>query len=147
MRSLGLDIGGRRIGVAVSDPLGISVSPLEVLRDYDPEAIRGYLEEKASEGVGVVVVGLPLTLRGKEGEQARKTRAFVDAVGDLEGIQVVLWDERLSTVEAEKRLREAGQSLRGRKVDAEAAAIILQSYLEYSSRGNTAEDQKEPEDG
>jgi len=146
MRNLGLDIGGRRIGVAVSDPLGISAYPLEVLRDYDPDAMRSYLEEKASEGVSVVVVGLPLTPSGKEGEQARKTRAFVRSIGDLEGMRVVLWDERLSTVEAEKRLREAGQHLKGRKVDAEAAAIILQSYLEYSRHEDTVEERRDPED-
>jgi putative Holliday junction resolvase len=139
MRSLGLDIGGRRIGVAVSDPLGISVSPLEVLRDAGPSELRDYVEEKVNEGVSVVVVGLPLTLRGREGEQVRRTREFVQALEDLEGVQVVLWDERLSTVEAEKRLREAGHSLKGRKVDAEAAAIILQSYLDYSSRGKEKE--------
>jgi len=132
MRSLGLDIGGRRIGVAVSDPLGISATPLEVLQDIDPHGLRSYVEEKISQGVGVVVVGLPLTLRGHEGEQARKTREFVEAIEDVEGIRVVLWDERLSTVEAKRRLREAGRPLRGRKVDAEAAAVILQAYLEYS---------------
>lgn len=133
--------------MAVSDPLGISASPLEVLLDYDPEAMRDYLEEKAMEGVDVVVVGLPLTPRGREGEQARKTRAFLEALGELEGMQIVLWDERLSTVEAEKRLREAGRSLRGRKVDAEAAAIVLQSYLEYSSRGKTMKERSDHEDG
>ncbi|MEW6553185.1 MAG: Holliday junction resolvase RuvX [Actinomycetota bacterium] len=147
MRSLGLDIGGRRIGVAISDPLGISASPLEVLRDHDPAAMRDYLARKAGEGVDVVVVGLPLTPRGREGEQARQTRAFVKAVGDLEGLRVVLWDERLSTVEAERRLREAGRALKGRKVDAEAAAIILQSYLEYRRRGGAADERREREDG
>jgi putative pre-16S rRNA nuclease len=147
MRSLGLDIGGRRIGVAVSDSLGISASPLEVLQDFDPEAMRSYLQEKACEGVSVVVVGLPLTSRGNEGEQARRTRDFVNALGDLGGLRVVMWDERLSTVEAEKRLREAGKSLKGRKVDAEAAAIILQSYLEYCRSGDNAEERRDPEDG
>lgn len=143
MRSLGLDIGGRRIGVAVSDPLGISASPLEVLCDVGPSALRDYLESKADEGVGVVVVGLPLTLRGREGEQARRTREFVRAIEGIQGMRVVLWDERLSTVEARKRLREAGRSLRGRRVDAEAAAIILQSYLEYGGGESGGEQRKE----
>lgn len=134
MRSLCLDIGGRRIGVAVSDTLGISAFPLEVLRDFGPSELRGYVEGKASEGVCVIVVGMPLTPSGREGEQARMTMEFVHAIEDVEGVRVVLWDERLSTVEAKKRLREAGHSLRGRKVDAEAAAIVLQSYLEYGDR-------------
>ncbi|MDD3719149.1 MAG: Holliday junction resolvase RuvX [Actinomycetota bacterium] len=143
MRSLGLDIGGRRIGVAVSDPLGISAAPLEVLRDVGPSALREYLERKASEGVEVVVVGLPLTPRGREGEQALRTREFVQAIEDMKNVRVVLWDERFSTLEARKRLREAGHSLRGRKVDAEAAAIILQSYLECGKCMNGNEKRKE----
>ncbi len=135
MRSLGLDIGSRRIGVALSDPLGLNATPLEVLRDIDPPALRDYLEKKAGEGIGVVVVGLPLTFSGREGEQARATREFMQAVGEVKGLRVVMLDERLSTVEAEKRLREAGRFLRRRKVDAEAAAVILQSYLDYGERG------------
>jgi putative holliday junction resolvase len=143
MRSLGLDIGNRRIGVAISDPLGVNAFPLEVLRDFGPSDLRCYVKEKASQGVLVVVVGLPLTLSGREGEQARITREFAEAIQELKGIRVVLWDERLSTVEAKKRLREAGQSLRKRKVDAEAAAIVLQSYLEYGDRGESAEERIE----
>ncbi len=130
MRSIGLDIGGRRIGVSISDPLGISASPLEVLHDLDPEGLRGYVEKKAEdEGVKTVVVGLPLTLSGREGEQARLTRRYADELEGIKGVRVVLWDERLSTVEARRRLREAGSSVRGR-ADAEAAAVILQSFLD-----------------
>jgi putative Holliday junction resolvase len=147
MRSLGLDIGGRRIGVAMSDPLGISAFPLEVMHDCDPGTMRGYLVRKAREGVGVVVVGLPLTPRGREGEQARRTRAFVQAMGDLGEMRLVLWDERLSTVEAVRRLREAGRNSKARKVDAEAAAIILQSYLDYTRLGEDAAERKDREDG
>jgi putative Holliday junction resolvase len=139
MRSLGLDIGGRRIGVAISDPLGITAAPLEVLQDLDPYGLREYVEEKVREGVDVVVVGLPLTPRGREGEQARCSREYARAIQELEEVRVVLWDERFSTMEAERRLKEAGRSLKGRKVDAEAAAIILQAYLEYSGRGNDRE--------
>ncbi|RJP33691.1 MAG: Holliday junction resolvase RuvX [Actinobacteria bacterium] len=134
MRSLGLDIGSRRIGVAISDPLGINASPLEVLQDVDTAALRSYVEEKALQGVDVVVVGLPLTLRGQEGEQARITREYTRIIQEIEGIRVVFWDERLSSAEAARRLREAGRSTRGRMIDAEAAAIILQAYLEYRGR-------------
>ncbi len=133
MRSLGLDIGGRRIGIAISDPLGISAQPREVLHDLDPEGLRRYVEGLLPQGVGVVVVGLPLTPRGEEGSQARETRRYARALKGIKGIEVVLWDERLSTVEAERRLREAG--VRKRIVDAEAAAVILQSYLEHVRAG------------
>ena len=131
MRSLGLDIGRRRIGVSISDPLGISASPLEVLRDLDPEGLRRYVQEKAAQGqIGTVVVGLPLTLSGREGEQARVAREYAEALRGLRGVRVVLWDERLSTVEARRRLGEAGKPARG-GADSEAAAIVLQSYLEH----------------
>lgn len=136
MRSLGLDVGGRRIGVAISDPLGVSAAPLEVLRDTDPAGLRRYVEEKVRQGVEVVVIGLPLTCRGEEGEQARSTREYTRCIEDIEGARVVFWDERFSTVEAERKLREAGRTIRGRKVDAEAAAVILQAYLEYSGGGS-----------
>lgn len=130
MRSLGLDIGGSRVGVALSDPLGIHAYPVETLRDMDPESLRDYVAEKAAEGVEEVVIGLPLTMRGKEGEQAVLVRKYAEALRELPSLAVVLWDERLSTVEARRRLREAGSSLRCRKVDAEAASLILQSYLD-----------------
>jgi putative Holliday junction resolvase len=147
MRSLGLDIGERRIGVALSDPLGVNATPLEVLEDIDPADLRAYVEEEVRQGVEVVVVGLPLTCRGEEGGQARSTREYARVIEGIEGIEVVLWDERFSTVEAERRLKEAGRSLRGRRVDAEAAAVILQSYLEYAGGGGKAEEENNKEHG
>jgi putative Holliday junction resolvase len=143
MRSLGLDIGGRRIGVAISDPLGFSASPLEILQDIDAAGLHSYVEEKVQQGVGVVVIGLPLTMEGREGEQARITREYARVIQDIEGVRVIFWDERLSTVEAGKRLREAGRSLRGRRVDAEAAAVILQAFLEYHGRENDREERND----
>jgi putative Holliday junction resolvase len=141
MRILGLDVGGRRIGVAVSDPLGISAAPLEVLWDTDPDGLRDYVEEKAGQGIGVVVVGLPLTCRGKEGEQARSTREYARCLEGIEGVRVVLWDERFSTVEAERKLKEAGRTIRGRKVDAEAAAVILQAFLDFTAGASERKEQ------
>jgi putative Holliday junction resolvase len=135
MRRMALDVGERRIGVAISDPLGVNAAPLEVIEGLDPAGLRHYVEEMSRQGVGLVVIGLPLTTRGEEGRQARVTREYARAIEEIEGIEVVLWDERFSTVEAERRLREAGRSLKGRKVDAEAAAVILQSYLEYAGGG------------
>lgn len=130
MRSLGLDIGERRVGVALSDPLGIHAYPVETLLDMDPKSLRAYVAEKMAEGIEEVVIGLPLTMRGKEGEQAVLVRKYAAALRELPSLAVVLWDERLSTVEATRRLREARSSLRSRKVDAEAASLILQSYLD-----------------
>lgn len=127
--------------MAISDPLGLSATPLEVLHDMDAAELRGYVEEKVEQGVEAVVIGLPLTMGGREGEQARITREYARAVQGIEGVRVILWDERLSTVEAEKRLREAGRSLRGRRVDAEAAAVILQAFLAYHERKNDREKQ------
>ena len=139
MRSLALDIGERRIGVAISDPLGVSAAPLEVLEDMSQEDLRAYVENKVQQGVELVVVGLPLTCGGEEGAQARHARGHARRLEEIEGVRVVLWDERFSTVEAERRLREAGRSTRGRKVDAEAAAVILQAYLEYREKGNESD--------
>jgi len=139
MRSLALDIGDRRIGVAISDPLGVSAAPLEVLEDMSPEDLRAYVEDKVHQGVELVVVGLPLTCGGEEGTQARHARGYARRLEEIEGARVVLWDERFSTVEAERRLKEAGRSTRGRKVDAEAAAVILQAYLEYREKGNESD--------
>ncbi|MDI6872802.1 Holliday junction resolvase RuvX [Candidatus Solincola sp.] len=139
MRSLGLDIGRRRIGVALSDPLGIYAFPLETLPGMPPEELRAYVEKRAGEGVDTVVLGLPRTLRGHEGSEAKRVRAYAKALASLAGLRVVIWDERMSTVEAEKRLREAGRLKRGKKVDAQAAAVILQSYLDAGRRGRETE--------
>lgn len=141
MRSLGLDIGRSRIGVALSDPLGMYAFPLETLPGMSPEEMRVYVEEKAREGVDTVVLGYPRTLRGHEGSEARMVRTYAEALASLAGVRVVIWDERLSTVEAEKRLREAGRMTRGRKVDAEAAAVVLQSFLDaLRGKGEAEED-------
>jgi putative Holliday junction resolvase len=142
MRRLGLDIGVKRIGVAISDPLGISASPLEVLKDMDPDGLCRYVAEKAGQDVEEVVVGLPLTSRGKEGEQALYSRRYAHALQGIEGVKVILWDERYSTREAQRKLKEGGRRLRGRKADAEAAAVILQAYLDYRSGAGREDGEK-----
>lgn len=131
-RLIALDVGGRYIGIAVSDELGIVASPVtavdmkkqnldeltRVIRLYDP--------------VGVIV-GMPKNMSGSEGQQAQKTRQFVEQLATaLLGVPVVYWDERLTTFMADQALAEMGHSSRKRKerVDAIAASFILQSYLE-----------------
>jgi putative Holliday junction resolvase len=133
LRLLGLDVGDRRIGVAVSDPTGSISRPVEVYRRQNPAAdvqhVRSLLEEYEASGV---VVGLPKNMNGTEGPQAQKTREFADALSRC-GLSISLWDERLSTVEATRRMMEQRYKRRGidERIDSEAAALILQTYLDY----------------
>jgi putative Holliday junction resolvase len=130
---MGLDVGERRIGVALSDPGGVLASPLTFIERVSPDAdVQRVLALAHEHNVGRIVVGLPLTLRGQRGPQARAADAFRRALTTVSDIQVMAWDERLSTVEAERRLREAGTrpSMERGRTDAASAAIILQSYLD-----------------
>jgi len=133
VRILALDVGDRRLGVAVSDPLGMWARPLTVItrrsREQDFQAIARLVKEQ---GAARVVVGHPVTMSGEVGPQARRVERYAAALAERLGVPVVLWDERLSTAEAERLLRESGESsrqYRGR-LDAVAAAVILQSYLD-----------------
>ena len=133
MRSLGLDIGDRRIGVAISDPSGFLASPLTiVVRDDDEKAIAKIIKFLNQYQVGRVVVGLPYLLDGSFGEQARKTAHFTEKLSKQAGIDIESWDERFSTVAAEGLMIEAGMRKAKRKSqrDAAAAALILQGYLD-----------------
>ena len=132
-RLLGLDVGDRRIGVAVGDPTGSLASPVEVYRRrstrLDVDHILALVDEYDA---SAVVVGLPKNMNGTEGPQAEKTREFADAL-TAEGLTVSLWDERLSTVEATRRMEEQRHRRRGirERIDSEAAALILQTYLDH----------------
>lgn len=136
-RMLGLDVGDRRIGIAVSDFTGSLATPIETYRRRTPEQDVQYITRLAEENeASKIVVGLPKNMDGTEGEQAAKTRAFA---GRLEhSAPVLFWDERLSTAEATRRLLEVGgrrsRDLR-KSVDAEAAAVILESYLDHLRLG------------
>lgn len=136
-RLLGLDVGRRRIGAALSDPSGLLASPLGVIQ------VRGTqegLEEVCTwvreHRVARVIVGLPLHLNGSEGEEAAWVRGWAGRLQARLDIPVELWDERLSTVAAERMLRESGMSRGRRRVrrDAVAAAMVLQSYLDAQRR-------------
>jgi putative Holliday junction resolvase len=135
-RILGLDLGERRIGVAISDPTGTLARPLQTLvrrsREEDFAAIEGLV---TGHGVGLVVVGQPLTLRGTEGPQARRVSRYAEALADHLPVPVASWDERYSTVTAGEILRRKRRKRRPGtcgvgEVDAVAAAVILQSYLD-----------------
>ncbi len=133
MRMLALDVGERRVGVAVSDPLGLWARPLTVISRRSKQQDYATIAELAREHEAArIVVGHPLSLSGQVGPQARRVERYAAGLAEHLTIPVVLWDERLSTAEAERLLHESGESsreFRGR-VDAVAAAVILQSYID-----------------
>jgi putative Holliday junction resolvase len=132
MRSLGLDIGDRRIGVALSDPQGILASPLTVINRRDESRdIEAIIDIISQRGVGRIIVGLPYSLDGRLGGQAEKVKAFTQKLVSRIQVPLEYRDERLTTVMAERLGREAGGKKRGKaRHDAQAAAIILQGYLD-----------------
>ena len=134
MRSLGLDVGTKTIGVALSDGLGLAAHPLEVLpRRGTAKDVAAVAALVAEHEVADVVVGLPLELSGKVGHRARRVQVLIDALREgLEGIEVHEWDERFSTVAVERVLIDADLSRKRRKevVDKQAAAFILQGWLD-----------------
>ena len=133
MRSLGLDIGDRRIGVALSDPEGILASPFTIIdRQDDSRDIKAITDIINQQQVGQVIVGLPRSLDGTLGKQVEKVRDFTQKLCEQIEIPVEYRDERLTTVMAE-RLKRASGGKRGRgkvRYDAQAAALILQGYLD-----------------
>jgi len=137
-RIMGLDVGDKRIGVAVSDPLLILASPLKTIeRKDDASAV---LEIKAllqQYDIAKLVIGLPYLLDGTVGEQARKVMEFVAGIREQFAIETVLQDERLTSVTADRMLREAGKKRDRLKktIDAAAATVILQSYLDDAAEG------------
>lgn len=133
MRVLGLDVGERRIGVALSDALGLTAQPLSVLeRQAAAETVEAICALVQRHQAGLVVVGLPLTLRGEQGIQAQRVASFVQALRRQLPVPVRLVDERLTTVQGERALREAGAPARRRKqvIDRVAAQLILQHFLD-----------------
>jgi len=138
-RVLAVDLGERRIGLALSDPSGTLASPLRTIEvSGDPERDRLAVVDAAREAEAqVIVVGLPRSLSGREGPAARRARAEASALSEAAGgIRVELHDERFTTREADRALADAGKRRRERRahVDAAAAAIILQSYLDAKGK-------------
>ena len=133
MRVLALDVGDRRIGVAVSDPTGVLATPLLALQRGEPAAdIDELLRLIATHEASEIVVGMPRTLHGDVGRQARKVKRFVAAMAERTDVPIRGVDERLSTVQAERMLSESrSRPSRDRGLlDAASAAVILQSYLD-----------------
>jgi putative Holliday junction resolvase len=134
-RIMGLDIGDSRIGVALSDPLGIMASPHTIIkRDDEAAAIKKIAAIISEREVVKVIAGLPLNMDGSRGEQAQKTDVFIRALRRAVTVPVAYQDERLSTVTARELIREVRKTNRATRYDAAAAALILQSYLDEESR-------------
>jgi putative Holliday junction resolvase len=134
VRILALDVGEKRIGLAVSDPLGITAQGLEVLSRKDRATDLARLLEVARQWrVQRVVVGLPRHMDGRLGQAAPEILALVETLKEALGVEVVTWEERLTTVEAERVLIQADVSRRRRRqvVDQLAAVLILQNYLDH----------------
>lgn len=133
MRVMGLDIGEKRIGVALSDPLGIVASALTVVeRKTDDYARKEILALARQNDVERIVIGLPRSLDGSLGKQAQSVQHFIELLKVCTQLPIVTWDERLSTVAAERIMIEAGAKREKRKKqrDSLAAAFILQGYLD-----------------
>jgi putative holliday junction resolvase len=132
-RVLGLDVGSRRIGIAVSDPLGITAQGLETLQRRNKRADFAALDAVIRQyEVKEIVIGLPLRMSGEGGTQSAKMQEFAEELGKRFGLPVHLWDERLTSVEANRLLRETNLSIekRAKAVDRMAAILILQSWME-----------------
>ncbi len=137
MRLLGLDVGTKTIGVAVSDEGGVVATPLKTLSRHggkrDVAAVRALMDET---GATALIVGLPLELSGREGDAARRSRILGRQLAEQLGCEVDYWDERFTTTEAERLLIAADvrRSKRKKVIDQMAACLILQGYLD--SKGN-----------
>lgn len=142
MRIIGLDYGTKTVGVAVSDPLGITAQAVETIERKQENKLRQTLariETLAEEyGVEKFVLGLPKHMNNDIGERAEKAIEFGEMLKRRTGLEVVMWDERLSTVSAERTLIESGVRREHRKqyVDQIAAVFILQGYLDSISIAN-----------
>jgi putative Holliday junction resolvase len=137
MRIMGLDFGTKRIGLALSDELLLTAQGLESIYSKDTASDTGEIARITRENnVGEIVVGLPLNMNGSYSEKTKEVVAFVEALSKVVGVPVKTWDERLTSMQAERVLLEADASRAKRKkvTDRLAAQIILQSYLDSRKR-------------
>lgn len=137
MRIMGLDYGSKTVGVAVSDPLMITAQGVEIIRRKEENKLRktyARIEELIKEyDVGSIVLGYPKNMNNTAGERTVKTEEFMENLKRRTGLEVVLWDERLTTVAADRAMTEGGLKAKERKeyVDMIAAVFILQGYMDY----------------
>ncbi len=137
MRIMGLDYGSKTVGVAISDQLLLTAQGKEIIRRERQNKLRQTLARIETlileNGIEKIVLGCPKNMDGSEGERVEKTREFQEMLERRTGLEVVLWDERLTTVAADRYMMEAGIRIENRKryVDEIAAVFILQGYLDY----------------
>ena len=143
MRIMGLDYGSKTIGVAISDPLGLTAQGIEIIRREDENKLRKSLrriEELVSEyQVEEIVLGFPKNMNNTIGERAQKSLELKEMLERICGLPVIMWDERLTTVEANRTLMESGvrRENRSKYVDMIAAVFILQGYLDAKANPGT----------
>jgi putative Holliday junction resolvase len=144
MRILGVDVGTKRIGLAMSDPTALIATGIGVIdatgeAESDAQSVAHVVR---THGAGLIVVGLPTMLTGEEGAAAEQVRAFADTLARAAGVPIELWDERLTTAQAEKAMlnADASREERRQRIDKVAAALILQSYLDAHHGGAEAQD-------
>lgn len=149
MRILGLDFGSKTVGVAVSDSLGWTAQGLEIIRRQSQSKLRQTLariEQIIAEyQVEKIVLGFPKNMNNTEGDRCEKTKEFKEMLERRTGLEVVLWDERLTTVAADRTMMESGIRREHRKeyVDEIAAIFILQGYLDYLSMHSKTQEENE----
>ena len=137
MKILSVDYGDARTGLAISDSSEFLASPIGTITEYNAEKLAEKIKaEAASRGAQQIVMGLPVNMNGTKGERAQKCEAFGKLLEEKTGLEVVMWDERSTTVSAHRILNEV--NVRGKKrkavVDAVAAVLILESYLAYRKK-------------
>lgn len=142
MRAIGLDFGSKTVGVAISDPLGLTAQGIEIIRRTSENKLRrtiarieALIQEYEAE---VIVLGLPKNMNNTLGDRAEKSLAFQEMLKKRTGLPVIMWDERLTTVEANRTLMEGNIRRENRKqyIDQLAAVLILQGYLDSEGRKN-----------
>jgi putative Holliday junction resolvase len=131
-KALGIDLGDARVGVAVSDDLGMLAHPLETISTQSTNVVKRVLALASERSVETIIVGMPRNMNGSHGPAADKAKAFIEELRRETTLPIVAWDERLSTVSAQRALQEAGRNTRKQKsvIDPVAAQIILQSWLD-----------------
>ncbi len=138
MKIMAVDVGEARTGVAISDPTASVIGTTLVVQSYNPDkAVAALAELITAQGVGALIVGLPRnTLDGSEGERARLCRDFAGKLERAAGMPVLLWDEWFTTVDAHRILTDCGRHGKRRRqtIDAVAASLILESYLDFLRR-------------
>jgi putative Holliday junction resolvase len=131
-KALGIDLGEARVGVAVSDDLGMLAHPLETISVKTTDVKKRILTLAADRGAQTIIVGMPRNMDGTYGPAATKAKEFIEALRSSTEIKVIGWDERLTTVSAQRSLHEAGKNTKKQRpiIDQVAAQIILQGWLD-----------------